>query len=49
MGAATNALWQLYSGHRAVAEAQGVKDLTVAYIVHHVHGESNEIAVVFAS
>lgn len=49
MGAAANALWQPNSGHRAVAEAQGVKDLAVAHIVHHIHGESNEVAVVFAA
>jgi hypothetical protein len=49
MGAATNALWQPYSSHRAIAKAQGVKDLAMAHVVHNIHGESNEVAVVFTA
>ena len=49
MGAATNAFWEPNSSHRAIAEAQGVKDLAMAHIVHHVHGESDEVAVVFTA
>jgi hypothetical protein len=49
MGATTNALWELYSSHRPIAEAQGIKDLAVAHVVHYIHGESNEVAVVFTT
>jgi hypothetical protein len=49
MGAATNALWQLNPGYRPIAEAQGVKDLAVAHVVHHIHGERNDIAIVFTA
>jgi hypothetical protein len=49
MGATANALWQPNSGHRPIAEAKGVKDLAVAHVIHHIHGECNEVAVVFTA
>ena len=47
MCAAADAFWQQDGGNRAIAQILGIEDLAMTGVVHHIHCESDEVAIVF--